>query len=237
MKEELLDKYLSGRITSEELEDLRASGENLEDLDALKSGIRLSALEGKLDMLKEFEVQMQEDETSGAKIIAQTWRFLKNRRSILSLAAGFALLIAAISLFKYNNKADLYADNYAFYPALGISRGVEEVSNYEKALSTYNAKQFEAAIAELTAFSDINDSFFFLALSFMQMEQFPEAIVNLELYLKKSVDDEFKLPANYYLGLIYLKLENIERAIKYLSKVQKGSYGYDNAQRILDAIQ
>jgi len=231
-KQLLINKYVQGTLTAEEereLDLLRTEDSTVEseidELENLSNGIRLNHLEDKMKMLKKL------DERAKGRIIP-----LFDSRA-LSLAASFVILVAA-GLWFYNQQNSpyaLYNEYYEILPAREISRGNQVIQkDFLDAVTIYNQRDFKAAATALENI-DVPRAAFYRGISLMELKQFQKAIEAFNIYSKN--EDPNPLPSHYYIGLCYLKLKDMENAIRFFERVKESdTYYFDKAEALLDQL-
>lgn len=229
----IIDKYLNDQLTAEEKKEfdhLMASDtlfkNEVETAQLLADGIRLSHLSSKMKMLQSIE----RTEDIKPKNNIRTLNFKK-----LALAASFALM-ASISfwLVFQNSSNSLYDEYYQVIPATEIERAQANLEdNFIKGIELYNSMKYADALEyfELSK-GPYPRASFYQGISQMELKQFKSAITSFKSYLNSN--DSNPLPANYYIGLCYLQLNDHTQAKQYLSLVsEKEATFYSNAQELI----
>ena len=237
MKEDSIDRYLRGENISTANEDFSQS--ELEELTILREGIRLSALQEKSLMLKELEKEIASNDAPVS--LNQSKGRIMNLNQVMAIAASLTLLIAA-GLWVVNNSGDspddLYASYYTKVP--GISESIRSTdptqqSTYDKAIADYNTQDYDDALNGLNAVNE-PEALFYKGIIQMELRNYDSAIESLREYIKVSgVNGDY--PAHYYIGLCYLKLDEIDNSKASLREVkQSNTEYYSKAQDLLDKL-
>ena len=233
---ERIDKYLLNKL--EDLErkafeaDLKSDAslkELTEQRKVLISGIRSG-------FSTELKARLQRDDLRNKQL-------LRTRR--IQYISGIAAVII-IGLFSQvylsrikNDSTRIYSEYYKTYPNISspISRSIEnddspfyhyETANFEQALVGFNLK--------LNKTPDNDTVLFYAGISSMELVKYNEAIN----YFKRVGDIDqsiFTRPANWYLSLAYINLNNYEMAAEYLNNLVAGNDIYaTNSEKILKRI-
>ena len=224
MEENLIEKieqYLRGGYHSNELKQIE---KEIAESEALQRELKRQKF-----MLD--EIERIEDSKNRAQVQAIHQQALKTRATFrkmgrfryLAVAAGFTLLVVAGWLLIQNETPkDLFAANYEV-PQLKIgNRGEAEIIKEKmiEAGNFYSEGNYSRAIPlfeEILSLNAQNDKAQFgLSIGYIETENYAQAITNLEKLID-SKSEFFADKAHWYLALIYLKQENIEKAKKYLT--------------------
>lgn len=214
-KQELIEKYFSNGLSSEEFEQLEQFLENdsqLRDEFYNELEIKRSIAEEKHRSLKSRFQQLDKK--------------TKKKTTWLPYAAAIALLIG-IGTFIYSlqpNYQNLYAENFEAYPNIIVPtvRGANTSENKtEKAFNYYDTKNYKEAIKafeELYKKDNTGYANFYYAMSLMANNQVEKAIHALE-NPNWQIPEKFQAQTDWYLALGYLKLKNKEKATIHFEKV------------------
>ena len=233
-KDLLLEKYLLNSLDSAEREEFDQLMDQDEEFrkevltqERLVKGIRFNHLEDKMNMLKNLEEASTKKEKKGRIV-----NLLLDRR--LAIAASITVIVAVgIWVFQGGGSSDLYNEYYTFLPATEVVRGDE--SGFGSALSSYNAKNFEEAEKALNNFSEVR-AIFYRAICLMELGHYSQAAGLFQNYIDQN--DNEPLPAEYYLGLCYVKLDDIEKAKEALNSVSESeTYYFNRAQELVEALK
>lgn len=143
-------------------------------------------------------------------------RFFIGRR-MLSIAAGFLLLIAATSGLLYSNLSysnqSLYADHFEF-PNVSLIRGESDAeSAYDNAVQAYQNKDFDTAVNELNAISAeesiYNSAQYFLGAVYLESKR-PEQAASVFQNLLQKNDKRYDKNVEWNLVLTYLQSGNTQ---------------------------
>ena len=233
MKEDSIDRYLRGENIPSAKNDL--SQAELEELNILREGIRLSALQEKSLMLKELEKEMASNDAPVS--LNQSKGRIMNLNQFMAIAASLTLLIAAGLWFVNKSGSpdtdELYASYYEFPAALGIVRGNDAADDYQKALVIYNSKNFEEAVSLFNK-SDDPRAKFYMGISYMELDKLPLTIEQLTDYGLNPIGD---LPYQYFLGLAYLKSGDLDQGKLTLQKIGESQAYWEEAQDIINQLK
>lgn len=184
----------------------------VEEIKTILLAIESQSLKENLDVYHE-SISEVTPEVSDTKI-----RFLQFRK--IAAAAAIIIAIGSFWFFNQNSNAKLYA-NY-FTPDPGLATTMSQNSNFEfyDAMVNYKQGNYKTAISKwkkLYTIKPKNDTLnYFIGVAQMADKNESEAIT----YLKKvtvSRNSSFKNDAYFYLGLAYLKNDNLELAKKNLT--------------------
>lgn len=224
--DEILDQYLDGLITEEEMRNMHLQLENKqkdEDIDALLEKIELP-----VDILvapNTPRVPPNQIFTTPLEPTNARERFLHQLPYWVVLLITMAMLFVAYSMFYHSHlvMADQYFKPYAIATIERSFTSNKQKNEWTKAIVAYETPDY---IAATTHFKNIlnqqpKDDFidsFFAGVCHLALHQPREAII----YLNKSTENSniaWKNTAYWYLGLAYLSNENIMAARQYLEKV------------------
>lgn len=152
------------------------------------------------------------------------------RSAVLGMAAGLALLallsiVMPHSLYSGKSSSALYLKYYCSYPAAFNKRGVstDDASlRWQNAISLYQQKQFNAALIAFESLSDLqkrNDILdLYIGICRIETGDFVKAR-ELFFNLSERKNSIVKDQALWYLGMIYLHMDDRLQAIQTLSKM------------------
>ncbi len=172
-----------------------------------------------------------------------------SRKQFPKLVAAAAILIllsvGAFYMFAPNpNTADkLYLSYYSPYEVAGTNRSGNEgeVSLQVKAMQKFEQKEYQNAIKlfdQMNTNGSTNiSSNFYKGIAYLELNKPNDAIKSLEIVIKNETN-ELTADAEWYLGLAYLKANDIANAKKQFAKVsEKYSFYKKKADEILLKIQ
>ncbi|MBD0852550.1 tetratricopeptide repeat protein [Maribacter arenosus] len=241
-KEELLYKFFSNQLTSEEEKTFQELLETDKEFKAqfefendLKRVIKKNEKENLKHKLIGFEKEINaKDKNNPSKWTFKNW----------SIAASIALLVGlgwiAYNTFSGPDYNKLYATNFEAYPntVYTITRSDGDQSLERDAFAAYEASNYEKAVTaflELKIEGSSTHTDFYLAQSYLYLGKDQEAIEALKSTILN--DAEFKAEAHWYLSLAYLKSKNKEKAIATLKGlIENFDYNKERAQALLKAL-
>ena len=222
---ETFDAYLSKRLTGrglsnfeqmlesdtalqEALEAYKLVGQALTDDDSIAFRQKLIAIEGGFEHEKE----------NSDRIKIKSVPLQKNNKTYWYVAATITVLMVVSSLM-WKPKAEnttLFKANYLPYPTADITRGVKTHGKVlDKAMAVYKVEEYAKAIPLLEAQiqESPNDALLklYLGNSYLNTNQENKALLLFKSIPKASNHYE---DAQWFLGLIYLKIEKAEEAKK-----------------------
>lgn len=223
---DLIDKHLQGRLTTQEQITFAVKSKNKEfeeELNFRKNLQAASAKSGRNDLkahLKNLESEIKRKKTPTKK--AKTRRLSP---FTIGIAAGLALAVFALSqLLQPPQNAELYAAYAQPYPNVLIPIQKSGDNNTPKpdetAMASYENGDFALAFSLLQALEPGGPGFdFYAGISAMRTDKDVDAET---LFLKTAqTNSKFKVPAQYYLALLYLKTDRTEEAKQYLKIVEQ----------------
>jgi FimV-like protein len=233
-QEDLIEKYIQNRLSSEEkltFDDLLKNNDDFKEKVALHTNLKKAI--GNVD---DFNFRnLISDLESKAKNHTQKRSYVK------WLAAASIVLFLGLTYFlTIDNKAtgnELFASYFKPYRNVvhPIVRGNDQQDKKALAFIAYEKGEYETAI---TLFSNLYTTtkepyyLFYKANSLLKLERTNEAIPLLLSHLKTK--DTLTEKTNWYLALAYLKLEDKLKAKKLLEEViTKGSYKAKEAKELL----
>lgn len=224
--DEILDQYLDGLITEEEMRNMHLRLENKqkdEDIDALLDKIELP-----VDILvapNTPKLLPNQIFTTPLEPTSARERFLHQLPYWVVLLITMAMLLVTYRMFYHSHlvMADQYFKPYAISTIDRSFASEKQKNDWDKAIIAYETSDY---ILATTYFKNIlnqqpsNDFIdnFFTGICHLALHQPREAII----YLNKSTENSntaWKSTAYWYLGLAYLSNENIMVARQYLEKV------------------
>lgn len=238
-RDTLLEKYLLGELSQEELREFNTLLENdpefkeeFEFQTDVKRAVTAEEDEDFMKMLSDFDAEGI-DEKPRTKSFPTKWL----------VAASIALLAGFTYFFMANQSIstqELYAQNFEPYRNVvhPIVRGEEGVDLKTKAFSAYQTGDYEKAfllLTELSATDKESHNLFYRANSLIQLNRAEEAIPLLQEYM--GAKDTLSDKSTWYLAMAYLQLDDMANAKKTLnSVVEEGTYKVTEAQKLLEEL-
>ena len=173
----------------------------------------------------------------------------KTRSIWILAAASIVLIIISTITFQYLNTSftpdDIYAAHYEPYPNViaPVVRSTDEIDVDEleqkkkKALELYENGEFSEALQIMAELDNSMNEYwltFYRASALMALSEFQNAIALFQP-LSES-DNAFKDQSTWYLGLCYLKLEDLKKAEIQFKKISNNDVYGQKAQRIIKAL-
>lgn len=159
------------------------------------------------------------------------------------VAASLAFLLSVGSYFMFKDNTvtnkELFANNFkvsinVMHP---VVRGKENISKIEKAFVYYENGDFTQFIKTMEASNYKNKDYnFYIANAYIANKNYKEAKLVLEDYLQYK-NAKFITKSHWYLGLVYLKLEDLNSAKKEFEKVtENGDFNSKKATILLKKL-
>ncbi len=214
------DDYLSGRMTNSEklaLEEELGHNELLqEEFESYRQAIEII----KLNAIRSETGRLIDSER-------------KNRRFWLIPASAAAALLGFFLWVGFDQPSsyELFQTHFEPYPDISTTRSP---THSIKAWRLYSDGAYEDAISELRLLRRSDTSNFYLAMCYMQLDQFQLADQHLDLVDERSIFKNHKI---WYKALIKLASSQEDSAAFYLKKVPTGGYGYTQSQQILESME
>ncbi|MFL0352016.1 tetratricopeptide repeat protein [Xanthomarina sp. GH4-25] len=230
-----IERYINNNLTFEELSIFEEKLKNnpdfknqVEDIKTLLFGIEKQALKEQLDTFhKDIPIEVIEDKKQ------PKFRFLNFKKTAVAAA-----VIIALGSFWYTNRStpkSVFAKHYTPDPGLPTTMSSSDNFIFYDAMVNYKRKDYLTAISKwqpLLLTKPDNDTLnYFIGSAYLADGKEKEAIP----YLKKVTlfkEETFKNDAFYYLGLAYLKVNNVELAKKNLNFST-----IDNSKDILSELE
>ncbi|MCB0462524.1 MAG: hypothetical protein R2816_09875 [Flavobacteriaceae bacterium] len=229
---EFIERCLNKTATSEELQDFEYRLKNdpefktqVTEIKTLLFGIESQALKEKLD---DFHKELTEEQDQ--KVVSIKFEHFRK----IAVAAILVIALGSLWLFRGNANEKLYAKHFS--PDPGLPTMMSETQNFEfyDAMVNYKQGEYQTALDKwqlLLQSKPQNDTLnYFIGVAKMANKQEKKAIEYLET-VTLSETSVFKNEAYYYLGLAYLKTDNIELAKKNLT-----FSSVDNSKKILSEL-
>ncbi len=249
---EKLERYLDGELPEEErkaFETQLQTDEKLKEELAFHQMAR-QAVEVNIEneLRAELNTWKAKEQNNGMKVV----RF---RRRALSIAAAVLLLVVAgwLVLFRGNSTEQLFnqqftafEDNISTQIDLELSEaGFGKEDGYlavlEDAMQAYNQKNYEKAIPLFEEFNEKgaenwkDQSRFYQAMALIGNEQTAEALPVLEDLQTTSTFPD-KATIQWYLALVYVKMDEKEAAREILNKLKEDEAYGDSSIKLLEKL-
>lgn len=232
---EHIERYINKTMTLEEsaafekkLESNLDFKKQVEDIETILLGIETQALKEKLE---EFHNELPETDIPSKE--PSKLKYL----NFTKLVAAAAILIAAGSFwyFSESSNTNLYSKFYTPDPGLPTTMSTTDDFTFYDAMVNYKRKDYMLALSKwesLLKNKPENDTLnYFIGSAYLAKGDENQAIPYL-LLVSQNEKSIFKNEAFYYLGLAYLKAENIELAKKNLKFSTM-----DNSKDILSELE
>lgn len=233
-KEELIEKYISGRLTSEE----KLEFDRLIETDAsFREEVRFHKDLKRVtehDQDEAFKKQLQEYEK----------RVGIKRRPFIAMGVAASIVLALGSalwiVFQKTPSEKLFAEYYEPYRNVvaPVVRGDDSEDIEARAFSAYEKGSFEEAVTNFeTLLSEEENSEyrFYLANSYLALGHSQSALQQLVRYPSNSRFSD-KIP--WYRALAYLQLDDLDTAKEILQQIElRGTYNYSKAIEILKKLK
>lgn len=239
----LFDKYLNNELTDVELqsfnntlqtdEDFKQEFEIYKALDTSFAS-KFENEHAEVELKKTLQ-QLGNQYIADSNISAPKPRvihFLNYKK--LMVAASIAILIG---FFVFNNGQPTYADfnNHATLEL--VVRG-DQNQTFLKAEQAFNAKNYQAALKELTVLSALNPNdveiYFYRGICNLELDNIAEATSIFE-HISKGTSS-YSNNATWYLALTYLKQENYTKCKQTLQLIPETAEVYAQAQKLLKKL-
>ena len=237
-RDQLIEKYINGELSGEELTQFEGDLQQSEELQQQVAIHRL-AVSGIQDVGKKL------DKEEMAQWEAEKHPLARERKLALGIwyrVAAVILLLLIPTYFWLSQESRLYDQHYSTLPNYldPSERGVDKaLDKRREGLLSYEKGNFQEAIVSfndyLDEFSGDGDVALYKALSLQAMENHEAAIE----FFRYSLDQgtQFEMAATWYLSLSYLALNKKEEAKALLKNLsQEDSSFADKAKMLLDDI-
>ena len=245
---EIIDRYLDGELSGEELASFRKQLLTNDDLrrelklqQEINNALGETEIVGLRNQLKE----IHKGQHSGRKEISLPRRIMASR--ISQLAAASILILLSLTVFTNIFKSELTANEKLFsqyydkYEPLNVrasSSPADEI--YLNAVNAYNKEDYEQALVlfEEVLDSDQNrmEANIMSGVSNMELSKYKNASGSFEKVIDHN-NNLFIEDAQWYLGFCYLKTDHTEKAIEQFTKIASStSSRKDKAKKILRKI-
>jgi tetratricopeptide (TPR) repeat protein len=237
---ERIDRYLSQSMSPEEQRkfDNEMQGDpgfrqQVEEVKHLILGIESASLKHELDQFHEDLVPVRSLDQSGEQRTIKLKRFQKIIRYVAAAVvilgfAGYLIVNSSPSSEK------LFAQHFTPDPGLPTTMGSTDNFEFYDAMVNYKQEEYAVAIEKWQTLYNSNrksDTLtYFLGVAHLAKGNEKEAINYLQ-ELSNASQNSFKSETYYYLGLAYLKANNVEEAKKSLT-----FSGTERANRVLSDL-
>ena len=219
---ERIEKYLTQNMDEKELYDFKqslAADSKLrgatEEVQLLLTGIQESTLEEKL---KEFHKEINANTAGVAPV-----KIMTVFKKFLIAASVLAIISFSYWIFFYNGNRNekLYSKYYTADPGLATLMGNSSDYDFEKAMVEYKngeyAKAFDTWNILLKERPASDTLIYFVAMA-AQAQHKDSIAINRLLQVVSNTNSTFYKDANWYLGLLYLKKGEPQKAIPYIQQ-------------------
>lgn len=239
---EIIEKYLDGELTGEELENFQKALESDEELAPelkLHEDIQKAISQTDVIELRENIAKTIQNAGDGKKRISirNTWLVAASVIVLTgtTLAVWFIMNGSGsneklFSMYYYTEEAPAYTRSGA-----GVSGKI-----FENAMQLYENRKYEKAIPEIKKVLEKDkDNFtarFFLGMSFIETSQLDDAIIVFKGIIDHN-DNLYLDKAAWYLGLCYLRSGEKDKALKKFQNIIDSKSFYANkAEKILKEL-
>ena len=227
-KSELLVQYLDGELSPDEKGQLEVElktnadlQEELQNLALAKNTVKIFGIKQKVGNIH--REMMSEMATTGNN--SKTGIVRKMARSNMRIVASILIILVGLATYKYVNISpdNLFAENYQPF-SLSVNRGTAEITAMEKAYQQKNYKEVIDRFVGSTV-TDQKENFLAGQASLINKD-YKKAIEYFKhvLALNASANETiFKEDAEYYLGLSYLKTNELKSARSMFETIHNNS--------------
>jgi len=242
--EELIEKYLSNRLSANEKASVDARLQSDADFRSSFEFYQNLQAAARAHEKKELKDRLQQLETNHSSVA--TAPKAKTRRLVtLAIAASVLLAFWIISQWgkaTYQSSPEkLYVENFETYPNsyAPVVRGSEQLSNEQMAFAFYESGQYEEVIPkfqELLKVQSIPEIQFYLGLAEMEMGQFESAEKNLSESVLKT--NKYFPQAIWYRALVRIQLGKIKAAkVDLQTLIEESDFKTDQAILLQDLLE
>lgn len=227
----LIKKFLRNELSNEEAMHFKTRKEDIQFIEALENEIILVK---NRSLLKE---RLQEISTAPSSNKKQKSKFV-----YIAIAASIALLI---TLQLFNNRSlssqEVYNSFYETYPNVYNQKGTKgsSVSNFQKAMQFYNAKDYTSAKNTFEAISKTNDlkdnELFYYGITLMEINE--HHVSEKQFRLIKNTNSPYYIEAQWYLALSLIK-ENKKQVAKTILEtiLESNSIGQKRKKEVIQLL-
>lgn len=232
---EHIERYINKTMTFEESsafeEKLKSNPDfknQVEDIRTMLLGIETQALKEKMEEFHEELPKNKIPVKEPSKV-----KYLNFRK--LVAAAAIVIALGSVWYFSGNSNTNLYSKYYSPDPGLPTTMSTSDNFTFYDAMVNYKRKDYTLAISKwepLLINKPENDTLnYFIGSAYLANGKEELAITYLQKVTQLK-ENTFKNEAYYYIGLAYLKAENIELAKKNLNLST-----FDNSKDILSELE
>lgn len=243
----LIDQFLTGTLDKDgqDLLNERLKDEDFRtELEWKKESLAVIKQSGRAELknkLKSFEKNLKSENPNSNQPTLQSIQSdkhptasktipLKSRKKKvwpwIGVAASIALLLGVFFMQNTEEKPvdylAIYTENYQPYPNIVapiVKSETDSLTAYEEGFQLYEKGEYAKAIQNLTP-SNSTEAEFYSAISFLALGKTEKAISSLNI-ITADGESRFRQPAEWYLALAYLKIEDVAKAKALLSKVME----------------
>ena len=243
LREELIEKverYLSGKLSREEVKEDNVSDLSNEEIDEavdlFETSRDLIELNGLREDLQSIHEDYIAENTTATKEVSKKKGNSLRVWALLAIAATLVVISVFSGIFKSGGPQ--FDEYFEAYPNLISMRG-DEISIAE-AMRLYSSKDYEAALVEFSgiALDSMNeDLLFYQAISSMAVAKFELAVGNLrKLAALAKNQNQYWQQTNWYLGLALWQTGKVDEARSLLAGIKEGQYNYESALQLIDGL-
>ncbi|WOK08063.1 hypothetical protein RT717_05380 [Imperialibacter roseus] len=227
--DEVREKYLQGKLTEAEKDAFEAnlSPEEQEEL-AFELGVR-ERLEEELRKELRMKVAGFEKKVRPARRINPAY---------IGVAASL-FLVASLAFYLTRQQESLFDEYYQPYPNYELTsvRGEQNLSDRQRAYQAYDDGKYEAAAASFGKLDSLSaPDYFFRGICLIQMNNDALAVADFQRVAAMN-DQDYVEAANWYTALIYVKLNDKDRAKALLEILASGnSEMASSSRKLLDRL-
>lgn len=239
--QDLMQAYLDGTLQEPELSDFKLQLQNNSELEAevahlreIQTAMHALGAESLLEATQDWEREITGKKKTG------NVRSLSIRR-VLSIAAGVAVVTAFIFFLRKPDytTTELFASYYEPYENLIISRGEGDDIILKRAMDAYDNQNYQRAVSLLQPYLEANpnemSAALYLGIAQMELSNYGEA----ESHLMEALNDPlYQQQADWYLALLYLRMDEVSKLSKTLQKIitMGDHYKEKEAREILGSL-
>ena len=235
--DELIQAYLEGKLEGDDLAKMNREiienpelAEEINKLKKLELGLEGIGADQLRDEIRNWEKDYR------LKASNQKGK-VRSLRTYYSVAAVILLLIVSGIVIYLNQSPDynaLYAENFTPYEDMILDRGENETSSESElteGMEAYNNHQYEVAAQKLSSYLTQNSEkpgvALYIGISQMELNHMLDAIKYLDL---AQQDPLFAQQAQWYLALLFVKNNQIDKARNQLSIISKNDDHYKRSE-------